>query len=169
MTELPWRAVVTAVAAVVVATSAWALGVSVVQSALIASVVVALGAGHGLLPLATGVSLPDRMAGKRGGTRREVAGLSGILTGRRGVVTQMAAARLRALAARRLAHLGIDVADPGHAAAARELLGAAAYDALIAAPARPMRYNDFVRHVDALERLDDRAPAAPGSAPAPSR
>jgi hypothetical protein len=144
---------------------AWAVGVAGVQSAVVAAVVATVGAGHSLLSRSEPAqgSLRRRHQAARQGTRHEVTRLSWTLTGRQGVVATRTVQRLRVLAERRLAHLGVDVADPRHAGAASALLGEGAYSVLIADPSQPVGYRAFVRCVAAVERLDDPpAPAVPG-------
>lgn len=64
--------------------------------------------------------------------------------------------RLRAVARRRLADLGIEVEDPDHAAPARALLGSTAFDALFGAPdAVRMSDRRFGRCIDVVAWLAD--------------
>lgn len=149
---------------------AWALGVNWVQSLLVAAVVVTLGAGASAGSIIEGdPAWPRASDGRQGGTRREVTGLSWSFSGRRGFVASAALGRLQTLAARRLAHRGIDLNDPDQADAVTSLVGASAYTVLMSRASRSIRYSAFARAVAAVERLDETgvtATAATGDSPA---
>lgn len=152
----------TAVLAILVGVAAWVFGVSWVQSVFLASAVMTVGAGRAL-PLQN-VSWPDRRPRRPDGTRSEVARLSWRLTDRNGAVTPLAVRRLLSLAEHRLARHGVDLHDPGDAAAAERLLGSRAYRVVVGHPTGPIRYPAFVRCVAAIEQLDD-LPASAATRP----
>lgn len=109
-------------------------------------------------------TLPERPISARNGARREVGSVAWSLRGGRGRVSPLASFRIRTVAARRLARLGIDLEDPADRARAEAALGQRAYR-VVSEPA-PRSYGTMrsaLRAVDRLGSLDstDRPIAVP--------
>jgi len=131
----------------------WVIGLDLANAVALAMFAVAL---YGLRALAPGESedwQPEPETARNTGTRREVARLSWGLHGQDARVDRWSARRLHALAARRLATLGLDLDAPQDAAECRRILGGRTYDALSLDPNNLPRYADFVAALDVLERF----------------
>jgi hypothetical protein len=151
----------TAALAFVLAVASWAIGVTVLQSVLLASVVAAVGAAIIALDRLDGEpTLPPLDAvGRSEGTRREVSRLSWAMAGPDNRVGGIPYRRLRAIAVDRLRLRGVDVTDPAGDQAARELLGPLGYQHLLAEAAAPPTQRVFQSCIALLERLDGAATA----------
>lgn len=160
-----------AVVALVVAFPAWAIGVTLRQSAVIFVCVLAVGVGCGVIEVHQlaigGEQWRGRWSLARSGARRDVRQLGWRLRADDGRVHGAAVQRLQDVAAQRLRRHGIDLADPAQAAAAEALLGATAYRVVTGRGERAVRYAAFVRAIDALERLAAAAISPPASTSAP--
>lgn len=152
-----------AVIGVLVAGVAWAIGVTPLQSAVIAVCVVAVGTVRGVMEVQQRASGGEPWHGgwtlTRGGSRRDVRQLGWRMRADRGRVHGAALQRLRRVAWTRLRRHGIDLDDPAQSAAAEALIGTTAYRVLTVEHGRAVRYAAFVQAVDALERL--AAPSIP--------
>lgn len=144
----------------------WIVGVPWLQSVLVASVALTAGVGNTFRPFAFEPVWPDRIEQRRHGTRREVARLASSLSARERDVSASIVARLRGLAEQRLARVGIDVHDPGDEAAARQALGTTVHARLFGDLDARARHVEFLRCLDAVERLAP-SPTAPGAAHPP--
>lgn len=138
--------------------TAWAIGVSIVQSVLIAAAICAIGACISLAPTGQTLAWPERNRAGNDGTRREVSRLSWAMIGRDDRVSEASLRRLQQVALRRLAMRGIDGTDPDQQAAAQSALGTFCYQHLFAPTGGPPRYDQFVRCVTELEKLDHGTP-----------
>lgn len=154
---------ISAMAALLVAFLAWAIGVTPRQSAVIFVCVLAVAAGRGVAEVQQFASGGEQWRGRwsltADGTRRDVRQLGWRMRADHGRVHGAALQRLRRVATQRLHRHGVDLADPAHAAAAEALLGATAYRVLTAGTGQAVRYAAFVQAVDALERLPATQPA----------
>lgn len=98
------------------------------------------------------VTWPRIVEPDRGGYRHEVSQLSWALTGKDGRINELGLRRLRAVAADRLALLGVDLeADPE---GAREVLGPGPYATLHPPPGQLPPARAVSACLAALERLD---------------
>lgn len=145
----------------------WIFGVPLLQSALVASVAFTAAVGNTLRPFAVEPGWPDRIGQRRHGTRREVARLASSLSARERDVSASIVARLRGLAEQRLARAGIDVHDPRDLAAARDALGTTVHARLFGDLDARSRHVEFLRCLDAVERLAP-PPTAPGASRPPA-
>jgi hypothetical protein len=131
--------------------AAYAIGIDLVHSLLIASAVAGGMTVLRMLSIGEDSFWPQLNGRGREGNRREVLRLSWTLKSKvsssnHRVVIQ----RLHALATRRLAELGIDFNDPADQGRASDVLGATAYQVLTGAKLSP---RSMVRCVDVLEAL----------------
>lgn len=158
----------TVVSAVLLGGLAWALGVSLIQSVLLALAASVVGAGClAVSGVVTEPTLPPLQDSDQAeGTRREVSRLSWALGGRdrAGAVPYR---RLRAIATHRLALRWIDPATPEGDQAARELLGPLGYTQLVAESNAAPSVDVFAACVALLERLDETSGVTAGSTAAP--
>lgn len=108
-------------------------------------------------------------AARPDGTRDRISTLSWEFTSRDDVASVRGVQAVQQVAAARLALHGVDLADPDHAPAAEELLGAPTY-ALLTRDGAPLTMNQVARCIDRLAaiRPDALAPAPthPASSPA---
>ena len=161
-----------AVAGLLAAGVAWAIGVTLRQSAVVAICVVVAGAARGVITAQQSASAGDDWRGRwtltRAGSRRDVRQLGWRMRADHGRVHGAALQRLRRVARSRLGRHGIDLDDPAQTAAAEAVLGATAYRVRTAEHGRAVRYAAFVQTVDALERLTTAdTPATSTSIPEP--
>lgn len=142
-----------AAALIVVPALAWGIGANWVLALIIAGAAAAAVAVLELPRRASEPLWPTHGESGRAGGRRDVATLSWRLTSRHGGTDSAAVARLRAIAARRLARHGASLSEPRDAERARALLGDRVH-ALLSAPAdAQLSHRDLVTCIDALERL----------------
>ena len=152
------RIVTIGVLATLSACGAWALGVPVAHSLLIAAAFLALGFVLPAQPVEPDQRPATPSSPRRAGTRRELMRLSWSYgRGSKGA-GQVAVDRLAATAIRRLHHLGIDVDDPDRRDAAEKALGTFAYSVLIAGTIQaPIRHRDMAHCLTAVEQLNTDA------------
>lgn len=144
---------------VIMPIAAYIIGVNWMQSLLVAAGTATIGILIAVLPLGEDITWEKRNDATADGARREVSRLSWTLGGHDNRVGDAPARRLRILAARRLARRGIDLRTQEGMAAAIDLLGKGVMAVLTTEVGPPPRYDDFVRCVTAIERLET-APAA---------
>jgi hypothetical protein len=152
----------TVVMALVMAGLSWAIGVTVIQSLLLATGVTMVGAIVGSsIALDDEIGLPPLdETGRNEGTRREVSRLSWVMAGQDNRVGDVPYRRLRAIAVNRLGLRGIDVAEEAGQQAARELLGQQGYAMLVEEATRTPTQRSFQEGIALLERLDERGSAS---------
>ncbi len=109
--------------------------------------------------------LPERPTSMRGGARREVGSVAWSLRSSRGRVSPGASARLSAVAARRLARLGIDLDDPADRPRAEAALGARAYR--VVSEPDPRSFSTMRAAIRAVDQLNDPSATRPPAAVAP--
>lgn len=147
------------VLAVILPVITYVIGVSVLQSLLIAAAVVTIGGFLALLPVGEDFTWERRDDRAADGARREISRLSWTLGGHENRVGEAPVRRLRELALRRLAWRGITLTDQDGVAAAEKLLGAPVVAVITTELGPPPRYDLFIRCVAAVEKLET-APAA---------
>ncbi|WP_277210350.1 hypothetical protein [Isoptericola croceus] len=106
---------------------------------------------------------PDPPTERRHGARHDVTDLGWAALTRDGRVSARVTRRVSAIAGHRLAHHGIDLADPRHRDAAAALLGPDVVDQIRSR--RPPIPRTLHHWLDALERIPPDAPR-PGRPPA---
>jgi hypothetical protein len=153
MTRARGALIKAAAAAVLVPAAAFAIGVSVAHSLLIAGAAIAAVAALELASAADPPYWPDPVESARGGNRREIARLSWTLRAQRSEAGSAAVLRLRDIARHRLAAAGIDLDDAKDQPAAAARLGGPVHRILTAQSGRPPSRREIALCIQALEQL----------------
>ncbi len=132
----------------------WAVGVSLLQSLMLATLAAAV-VPLTYLQIDPTRAFPPVLASRRFGFRHDVSRLSMAMSRRKHHSNEAIVRRVQVLAIGRLRDLQIDVENPVHGAAAERLLGSWEYAVLIAGNSAPIRRRDITRCVAAVERLGD--------------
>jgi hypothetical protein len=148
--------------AVALGVACWFFGLDVLSSIVISLAVGATGA--------TWASFPDRRPAAQwppgpalslDGARREAAQLSWSLSARPGmagdnIVSETVVARIRVIAANRLASRQLDLDDPAHRAAIVQLLGRQAWELVNPGRSRAANLTSVLRSLDVIDSLGPR-------------
>lgn len=150
------RTVTTGVVAFAAGVASWMLGITVLNSLLVAAAAATMMVVLPVSPLEVDQRPAVPRIPERPGTRRELMRLSWSYgRGTSGAGTA-AIERLIGLARQRLRDHGIDADNPADAPAAQRLLGSTAYRVMVTREiAPPVAHRTVAACLDALERLDD--------------
>ncbi len=142
------------VLAVIAGVASWFFGIGILPAVVVTLVVFSIGT---VLRLVAG-QRPNRdwplpPSRKNDGQRRDAAELSWALRTRGGIVDDRVIARVRSIAARRLALRHLDLDDPAHRAKIQRLIGAASYETLTSGSTRKIRVTTVLGMLDTLDTL----------------
>jgi hypothetical protein len=155
-------------AAVLIAAVCWYLGANLWHSIVLACVISTV-CSLGMIGVVLDVSdIGWRAAGRRSGSRNDVAQLSGSLRGSGGRVDTGAIWRARQIARQRLARHGLDYREPAHRRAIEQLIGRRPYAVIVNGERRRPMLRTLLSCLDALDALNQLDPLEP-PAPVPVR
>ena len=153
------------VLALVVGAVCWFFGLDVVSSLVIALVIVAIGVAWRVLPdSGPTTDWPVGPAPVRDGNRRETSQLSWSLRTGFGAIDDRIVARIRSIAANRLALRQLDLDNPRHRSSIERLIGEDVYELISSERTRAVRLIAITHALDVLDALG-RGPAPHSNSP----